>query len=318
VQHRQAPLDLFVGRTAELKRMAEVVTRAEAGQPWLVAIEGVPAVGKTALARRCLAEATGLRVLSARAGQTEADLDFGVVEQLVRAAAGALPLISATGGTDSPSSSFAVGARLLEVVGEQEAKGTVAILIDNLQWADRKSVEALTFVLRRLSVDPVVAFVIYRGPSDRLNEAAQRMLLSIENRLQITLGGLETAANRGPNRLRPIGAGGRRPGTNAGRERSSQLLATRPGLAARVADGTAGYPRGGQADLPARRGYRPSGKPGSRGSVAAGLRPAAAAHRQQEGGGRASSPGECIVPGLAGCSFRSPGRTGTGGVSPSR
>jgi DNA-binding CsgD family transcriptional regulator len=190
VQNRQAPLDLFVGRAAELERVAEVVTRVEAGQPWLVAIEGVPGVGKTTLVRRGLAVATGLRVLSARADQTETDLDFGLVEQLLRTAGGAVHTVPATGGTGSPTSSFAVGARLLEVVGELAATGAVAIVIDDLQWADRRSVEALTFMLRRLSVDPVVAFVTYRGPSDGLDEAAQRMLRSIENRLRITLGGL--------------------------------------------------------------------------------------------------------------------------------
>jgi hypothetical protein len=42
-----------------------------------VAIEGDPGVGKTSLARRCLAEAAGLRVLQARASLPEADLDFG-------------------------------------------------------------------------------------------------------------------------------------------------------------------------------------------------------------------------------------------------
>ena len=52
------------------------------------------------------------------------------------------------------TSSFAVGAHLLEVVGTQQATGAVALLVDNLQWADRRSVEALTFMLRRLSVGP--------------------------------------------------------------------------------------------------------------------------------------------------------------------
>jgi DNA-binding CsgD family transcriptional regulator len=192
VQDRQPPLDLFVGRAAELADVADVVTRAEAGRPWLVAIEGDPGVGKTALARRCLAEADGLRVLSARADQAETDLDFGIVDQLLRTAGAAFPAAGLTGETGSPTSSFAVGARLLEVVGEQQATGALAIVIDDLQWADRKSVEALTFMLRRLSVDPVIAIVIYRGPGDHLDEAAQRMLLSIENRLLIPLGGLNT------------------------------------------------------------------------------------------------------------------------------
>ena len=186
MQDRQTPLDPFVGRTAELARVAEVITRVREGQPWLVAIEGDPGIGKTSLARRGLAGAADIRVLSARADQAEADLDFGIVDQLLRAAGGSAPAAALTGA----SSSFSVGARLLEVVGEQQA-GVLAIVIDDLQWADRKSVEALMFMLRRLSVDPVITVVTYRGPSNRLDEAAQRLLLSVENRLFLPLGGLE-------------------------------------------------------------------------------------------------------------------------------
>ena len=181
---RQVPIGVFVGRAAELARVTEVFARVEAGQPWLVAIEGDPGVGKTSLARRCLAEADGLRVLWARAGQAEADLDFGIVDQLLRTA-GAASSADALAG--AATSSFAVGARLLEVVGDL---GTAAIVIDDLQWADRKSVEALTFMLRRLSVDPVAALMTYRGPGHHLDEAAQRMLLSVENRLRVSLSGL--------------------------------------------------------------------------------------------------------------------------------
>jgi DNA-binding CsgD family transcriptional regulator len=190
VQDRRVPLEVFVGREAEFAQVADVLARVEAGQPWLVAIEGEAGVGKTALARRCLAEAAEVKVLSARCDQAEADLDFGLVDQLLRAAGDGFSTTVATGGTASPASSFAVGARLLEVVGEQQATGTLAVVVDDLQWADRKSVEALTFMLRRLSVDPVIAVLIYRGPGDRLDEAAQRLLGSVENRLPISLGGL--------------------------------------------------------------------------------------------------------------------------------
>jgi DNA-binding NarL/FixJ family response regulator len=183
VRDRRPPLGVFVGRAAELARMAEAIAMVAAGQPWLVAVEGDPGVGKTVLARRGLAAGTGLRVLSARADRAEADLDFGLVDQLLRAAGG----VSGLTAQDGALSSFALGARLLEVVGEQQP---VAVFIDDLQWADRKSVEALTFMLRRLSVDPVVAVVTYRGPRDRLDEAARRMLSSVENRLHLRLAGL--------------------------------------------------------------------------------------------------------------------------------
>jgi hypothetical protein len=119
VQNRQVPLDVFVGRAAELARVAEVAARVEAGEPWLVAVEGDSGVGKSALARHCLAGAAGLRVLQARASLAEADLDFGIADQLFRTVGGAL----LTGGTGVSTSSFAVGARLLEVAGEQLATG---------------------------------------------------------------------------------------------------------------------------------------------------------------------------------------------------
>ena len=122
MQDRHPPLDLFVGRAAELAHVADVITRVEAGQP-LVAIEGDPGLGKTTLARRCLAEAPGLRVLSARADQAEADLDFGIADQLLRAAGGVSRLIVPPAGTSPAISSFAAGAWLLEVVGEELAAG---------------------------------------------------------------------------------------------------------------------------------------------------------------------------------------------------
>ncbi len=202
-----------MGRAAELARMAQVVASVETGQPWLVTIEGEPGVGKTALARRSLAAngngtgGEGFRVLSARADQAEADLDFGLVGQWLRAAGASSALAAPAGGTGPAASSFAVGAQLLEVVGAQLAVGPVVIFLDDLQWADRKSVEALTFMLRRLSVDPVLAVVTYRRPLERLNEAARRLLSSAENRLPIMLEGLgpeEAAALVGAIRPEPL------------------------------------------------------------------------------------------------------------------
>src|SRR6516165_3005917 len=127
MQDRRVPLEVFVGRAAECAQVSEVMSRVAAGQPWLVSIEGDPGVGKTALARRCLAGAVGLRVLSARADQAETDLDFGIVDQLLRTAGAAFPAFPSADAAGSPESSFAVGAHVLEVVGEQQATTAVAI-----------------------------------------------------------------------------------------------------------------------------------------------------------------------------------------------
>ncbi len=159
------PQGVFVGRAVELAQVMEVIARVEAGQPWLVAIEGDPGVGKTTLARRGLAGAGGvsLRVLSARADQAEADLDFGLADQLLRAAGGISRLVMPAGGTGPAISSFAVGAQLLDVVGDWLATGSLAIFVDDLQWADRKSIgrfcssrRCRSKVLQACSAEPVV------------------------------------------------------------------------------------------------------------------------------------------------------------------
>src|SRR5262249_40482881 len=142
------------------------------------------------LARQGLAQAPGLKVLWARADQAETDLNFGIVDQLLRAAGGAAATVPAMGEAGPATSSFAVGAHLLEVVGGRQTAGAGALGVDDLRGAGRRSVEALTFMLRRLWVDPVLAVFIYSGPSDRLGEAAQRLLLSVENRVRVSLGGL--------------------------------------------------------------------------------------------------------------------------------
>jgi len=95
------------------------------------------------------------------------------------------------GGAAPGASPFAVGADLLAVIGALLARGPVVILLDDVQWADRPSIQALTFVLRRLSVEPLLALVVLRGDRQGLDEATTRLLASVDRRLNLRLGGLE-------------------------------------------------------------------------------------------------------------------------------
>src|SRR5215831_9001680 len=183
--------DVFVGRKAELAGLADVLARARQGEPWLVTIEGESGVGKTALARRSLAPSTGLIALWARADPSEADFEYGLVGQLLRGVGRQVlaryPLLA---GDVARSSPFAVGVQLLGIIGELQKAGPVTLVIDDVQWADRRSVEALSFMLRRLSVDAVAVIVIVRGDRDQLDASTRRMLLSVARRRRISLSGL--------------------------------------------------------------------------------------------------------------------------------
>ena len=127
-----------------------------------------------------------------RADRAEADLDYGVVEQLLQRADPRLlegrPLL--VGGVPSGASPFAVGADLLAVVGKLLADGPVLLAVDDVQWADRPSVLALTFLLRRLSVEPLLALVMVRGDRESLDEATRRLVTSVDRRLDLRLSGL--------------------------------------------------------------------------------------------------------------------------------
>jgi DNA-binding CsgD family transcriptional regulator len=183
--------DVFIGRKAELAGLADVLAQVRRGQPWLVTIEGESGVGKTALARRSLASSTGVTVLWARADPGEADLEYGIIGQLVRGVdrrvLARYPLLA---GGEIRSSPFAVGAQLLGVVGDLQGVGAVALVIDDVQWADHRSIEAFSFVFRRLSVDAVAVILVVRGDRDQLDAPTRRMLLSVAQRQRILLSGL--------------------------------------------------------------------------------------------------------------------------------
>src|SRR5215467_14500910 len=183
--------DVFVGRKAELAGLADVLARARQGEPWLVTIEGESGVGKTALARRSLTPSSGLITLWARADPSEADFEYGLIGQLLRGvdrqALARYPLLA---GEVVRSSPFAVGVQLLGIIGELQRAGPVVLVIDDVQWADRRSVEALSFAFRRLSVDAVAVILIVRGDRDQLDATTRRMLLSVAQQRRIVLPGL--------------------------------------------------------------------------------------------------------------------------------
>ena len=161
-------------------------------------------MGKTTLLRDAAAHAQGLRVLRARGIESESELPFAALSELLsplldlrseippvqsQALGGALALEAAP-VTDR----FAVAAGVLSLLGAAAERQPVLAVVDDVQWIDEASREALLFAAHRLDAEGVVLLFGLRDGEgveagdlgldamhlDGLDEASARQLLATE------------------------------------------------------------------------------------------------------------------------------------------
>jgi DNA-binding CsgD family transcriptional regulator len=177
----------FVGRGFELGLLEAELERVRAGAPRVVLIEGSPGIGKTALVRRFLRRAAPLGILEASGDEAETLLPYGVLDQLLVGLPGRNEVLDGPMGDP-----LAVGARVLHVLGDVQPEGPLVIVVDDAHWADVSSLRALTFALRRLQVEQVLALIVARDESPALTEGLRR-LAGEERGLHLRLAGLPAA-----------------------------------------------------------------------------------------------------------------------------
>jgi DNA-binding CsgD family transcriptional regulator len=183
----------FVGREVELGRLHTEFDAARRGEPRLVLIQGAAGMGKTALLHRLLADIAADCVLRANGEEAEASLAFGVVEQLARQITGpASERLSATLGLRPRPDPVRVGAELVDLLGQLETNGPVSLVIDDLQWADVPSLQALVFALRRLHADQVLTLLLVRDNAIDSLPGGLHRLLAARSGMRIKLDGLTT------------------------------------------------------------------------------------------------------------------------------
>ena len=188
----------FVGRRNELASLLAQAAEVRAGHPRVVLLTGEPGIGKTALAHRFLSQAQGFQRWEASGEEAEQLLTFGVVEQLVRAAASpGGPALTDLGARDGAARDpIWVGAGLLELLGAMQAAGPVLLLVDDAQWADRSSLQALVFALRRLQADRVLTLMVSRSGSPRGHLAGFHRLIEHGHGAWVRVRGLDASSIR--------------------------------------------------------------------------------------------------------------------------
>ncbi len=172
---------MLVGRAEERERIDRLLASARLGSSGALVVLGDPGVGKTALIDEALSGQEGLRVLRATGLESEQELPFAALLQLLRPALGligsipraqsdalaaALSLDSERPGSrPGARDRFAIGAAVLALVCRYAEDGPVALVVDDLHLVDRPSADALVFAARRLGADPVAVLATARDPA---------------------------------------------------------------------------------------------------------------------------------------------------------
>jgi DNA-binding CsgD family transcriptional regulator len=153
------------GRASESVRLDALFADAAAGRGGVVVVRGEPGVGKSALLSDASSRAAGARVLWTQGIESESPLAFAALHRLLRPVLPYLdrmpvPQAQALRGAfgeqeSSAADRFAVFVATLSLLSEAAEERPVIAVVDDAQWLDAASAEALLFVARRLLADRV-------------------------------------------------------------------------------------------------------------------------------------------------------------------
>lgn len=172
---------MLVGRSAECATLDRLLEGGRDSRSGALVLRGEPGVGKTALLGYAASQAAGARVLRATGVQTESELAFAGLHQLLGRDVGrfdALPapqakaLQGAFGLTDAEATDpFLISLALLSVLAELAEEQPVLCLVDDAQWLDDPSASALLFAARRIEAEGIVVVFTVREGEERGFEA---------------------------------------------------------------------------------------------------------------------------------------------------
>jgi DNA-binding CsgD family transcriptional regulator len=165
----------LLGREKELARLSELVA-APYREGRVLALLGEPGTGKTVLVAHAIrtARSVGMRVLTASGLESERDMAFAGLHQLLRPVldqmdglptrqARALRGAFAMSEDAVPSDALLTGIAVLTLLAGVSERGPLLVVVDDVQWLDRASLDALTFVARRLEAERLVLILAARG-----------------------------------------------------------------------------------------------------------------------------------------------------------
>jgi DNA-binding CsgD family transcriptional regulator len=159
---------MLLGRQSERGVLDRLLVAARGGQGGAIVVLGEPGIGKTALIEQAVASAQDFRVLRTAGQEGEMELAFAALQRLCAPGLDRLqrlpePQRDALGvvfglRTGDPPDRLLVALAVLTLLSELATERPLLCVVDDAQWLDRASAQAVAFVARRLATEPV-AFV---------------------------------------------------------------------------------------------------------------------------------------------------------------
>jgi DNA-binding CsgD family transcriptional regulator len=177
------PAAELVGRSAETERIDAIFNGLGRGGDALL-IRGDPGIGKSALLHhaRLRADAAGIRSLLTTGVESEAELAFAGLHQLLQPILGIREMLPdrprrvleaafCIAGDLEPDL-FRVATAVHQLVCEAAESGPLILIVDDANWLDESSLAVLAFIARRLELEPVAFLAAARsGYATRLAES---------------------------------------------------------------------------------------------------------------------------------------------------
>jgi DNA-binding CsgD family transcriptional regulator len=164
---------------------------ARARQSGVLVLRGDAGIGKTALLEHAIGSSSDMRVLRAVGVEAEMELPFAALHQLC------LPLLDRLDGLPGPQRDalattfglsagvapdrFFVGLAVLGLLSDAAELRPLLCVIDDAQWLDGASAQALAFVARRMLAEPVAMLFGARELSDLLAGLPELVLEGLED-----------------------------------------------------------------------------------------------------------------------------------------
>jgi DNA-binding CsgD family transcriptional regulator len=152
---------MLIGRRDESDALERVLGQAQRGQGEAVIVLGEAGIGKTALIDGVVASASDFRVLCSTGNEVEMELPFASLQRLCSSVLDRLTglpepqsraLNVAFGlASGDPPDRLIVGVALVNLLGQLATERTVVCVLDDAQWIDQASAQAITFAARRAS-----------------------------------------------------------------------------------------------------------------------------------------------------------------------